>query len=81
MRVSRLARNSTEAAAGGSAKGKEHASGEQSSGTADIDELRYTWYEKAKMTFWQAEALYMATRAQGRVGQGLEMAYKYKPPL
>ncbi|RYP37890.1 hypothetical protein DL767_002762 [Monosporascus sp. MG133] len=75
-RASRLARNSAEAATGGSAKGKERASDEQSSGNADIDELRYTWYEKAKMTFWQAEALYMATRAQERIEQGLEMAYR-----
>ncbi|RYP66829.1 hypothetical protein DL769_005924 [Monosporascus sp. CRB-8-3] len=75
-RASRLARNGTEAVASGSAKGRERASGEQSSGTADIDDLRYTWYEKAKMTFWQAEALYMATRAQERIELGLEMTYR-----
>ncbi|RYP69599.1 hypothetical protein DL770_008205 [Monosporascus sp. CRB-9-2] len=61
-RASRLARHSTEAA--------------QLSGTADIDELRYTWYERAKMTFWQAEAPYMAMRAQERIEQGLELAYR-----
>ncbi|RYP11228.1 hypothetical protein DL764_000184 [Monosporascus ibericus] len=59
-----------------SVKGKERASGEQSSGTTGIDELRYTWYKKAKMTFWQAEALYMTTRAQERIEQGLELAYR-----
>ncbi|RYP76245.1 hypothetical protein DL771_001864 [Monosporascus sp. 5C6A] len=78
-RAGRLARHSTEAATDGSAKGKERAHalpGEQSSGTTDIGELRYTWFEKAKMTFWQAEALYMATRAQERIEQGLEMAYR-----
>ncbi|RYP26555.1 hypothetical protein DL768_011695 [Monosporascus sp. mg162] len=78
-RASRLARQSTEAATGGSPKGKERAHalpGDQSSGIADIDELRYMWYEKAKMTFWQAEALYMATRAQERIEQGLELAYR-----
>ncbi len=41
-----------------------------------IYELRHTWHEKAKMVYWQAEALYTAKIVQDEIQEGLKMAHR-----